>query len=142
MGKWNNLKEYFGSKFNNITFLDVILYVDMPLIVTFISDGKYYIGYLYEFDNSTLNAHWLISEATNKKILALIDGDISVTEIMIKNKQKCYLLSVEDGIPNLKGTGNLNFKISSDFYITKNTPNEINLLNVRNSLTNIESTKK
>ena len=70
MEKWNNLKEYFGSKFNNITFLEVILYVDMPLIVTFISDGKYYIGYLYKFDNSTFNAHWLISETTNQKILA------------------------------------------------------------------------
>lgn len=130
MEKWNNLKEYFGSKFNNITFLEVILYVDMPLIVTFISDGKYYIGYLYKFDNSTFNAHWLISETTNQKILALIDGHISMNEIMIKNKQKCYFLSVEDGIPNLKGTGNLNFKISSDFYITKDIPNEINLLNL------------
>lgn len=142
MEQWNNLKEYFGSKFSNITFLDVILYVEIPLIVTFIDKSKYYICYLYKFDDSTFNAYWLISETTNKELLELIDGHISVNDIMIQNKQKCYCFSVKDGHSNLEEKRPTNFEISSEFYITKNTPNEIDLLKVKDSITDIAYKQK
>lgn len=142
MEKWNNLKKYFGSKFDCITFLEVILYVDIPLIVTFIANNKSYIGYLYKLDDSNLNAYWLISTTTNKNVLSLVKGDISVHNIMINNNNKCYYFSVEDGKSHLSEKKSTDFEISSDFYIRKNIPNEIDLLKVINSLTAIELQKK
>lgn len=143
----NNLKKYFGSYFLNITFLQVILYFDKPLIVTFTSANKNYIGYLYKFDDTNFNADWLITETSKIDVLQMVNSHTSVKNTFQKEKQG-YHFSVTDGKPKLLKEKTTNFDINSDFYITDNTPNELSLNQVRNSImyselkSNIETFKK
>lgn len=129
----NNLKKYFGSQFKDITFLQVILYFEKPLIVTFTSATKNYIGYLYKFDDTNFNADWLITKTSKIDILQMINSHISVKNTFQKEQQG-YYFSVTDGTPKLLKEKTINFDIDSDFYITNNTPNELSLQQIRNSI--------
>lgn len=147
MYKWDNLKTYFGSKFKEITFLEVILHFEKPLIVSFKSQNQYYIGYLYKFKDDNFDADWLISKTSPKQILRLIDGQTSVKDTIQKAKTG-YYFSVINGNPSLSEKNLSNVNINSEFYLKNNTPNEIPIQNVRTSIMyetlkeNIETFKK
>ena len=133
MQEWNNLQKYFGSQFKDITYLKVILYLEKPLIVTFKSENQYYIGYLYKFNDENFNAYWLISKTSRNHILKLIDGKTSVKDT-IQKEQTGYYFSVVSGNSSLSEKKISDFDINSDFYINNNTPNELELQNVRDSI--------
>ena len=134
MAEWQNLKKYFESKFVDVSQIHVLLYVDVPLVVTFVSDNQWYIGYLYELDHNNLDAHWLIAETTQKDVMNLITGHVAVSDTMTKFEQKRYDFFVKDGKASLFEKTAIDFKIDPHFHIDQSIPNEIDLVKVESEL--------
>lgn len=134
MTEWQNLKEYFGSKFADVSQIHVLLYVYVPLVVTFVSCDQRYIGYLYKLNDNNLDAYWLISETTQKDVIDLIAGQVSISDIMTKLGQKRYDFFVKDGETSLSEKTVIDFEIDSHFKINQSSPNEIDLVKVESEI--------
>lgn len=134
MVEWQNLKKYFESRFVDVSQMNVLLYVYVPLVVTFVSGGQWYIGYLYKLNDNNLDAHWLISEITQKDVINLITGHVSVSDTMTKLGQKRYDFFVKDGKASLLEKTVIDFEIDPHFHIDQSSPNEIDLTKVESEI--------
>ncbi|MGX8235732.1 hypothetical protein [Exiguobacterium undae] len=124
LNRSNNFKELLSKEFDFIRKFEVLLGIDFPILFSFTSNEKEFIGYVLEFKRLTPKLEIYFVETNIDKIIDLLSSNISLNEILNSNNPKCINLEKRvdpnDALIKQKLPKN-------NFYLTSLIPNNIDI---------------
>lgn len=127
----NNFLKVLTKKFNFIRKIDVLLSVDFPILFSFNSDGKYFLGYVLEFKRFNPKLEIYFVETTIDKLILLLGSKITLDEILQSENPSCINLEKELDVSNKDIQNKLP---KNNFYLTPLIPNSIDIEKTKNLL--------
>lgn len=128
--KWDNLFDYFPKPFNQISEIEVYLFLEIPRLFSFKNqDGLQYIAYIAEIDYEFYDTKWIISQIDSNLLRQMLKEEKSICQVLINNYNNLYLIELaeSDDVQKVVEVMIGDLLPSEDFYLNVNLPNEVNL---------------